>query len=305
MTWRKLGLVFRAAGQRPWLCSHASLPVALPLGDGRLRVYFASRDERNRSHVGWVELDPEKPDAEPVLAEEPVLAPGPLGHFDDHGVYPASLVEHDGRLLLYTIGWNPGVREPLFYASIGLAVSDDGGRTFERVSRAPVLARGEHDPCLVTAPCVLVEGGRFRMWYVSGLGWEEGERGLGSRYHVQYAESADGVTWVRDGRVCIGLRERETNVSRPCVRREGGGYRMWYAADAGQGYRIGYAESRDGLDWTRLDDRAGISLSDKGWDSRAQAYPCVVEHRGRRLMLYNGNDFGRDGFGVAVEEGPA
>src|SRR5438105_4523636 len=98
MTWLKRGLVFRPTGEHPWLRSHASNPVALPLGEGRVRTYFASRDDRNRSHVGFVEWHLERPGEILHLSETPVLAPGPLGHFDDHGVYAMSLVERDARL---------------------------------------------------------------------------------------------------------------------------------------------------------------------------------------------------------------
>jgi predicted GH43/DUF377 family glycosyl hydrolase len=300
LDWRKQGLVFSPPGAPEWMRSHASLPLGLRLSDGRHRVYFASRDDRNRSHVSWVELDLDRPSENVVVADQPALAPGGLGCFDDHGVYPASLVEADGRLLLYYIGWNPGPRQPLFYATIGLAASDDGGRTFERVSRAPVMARSDHDPCLVTSPCVRREGSRWRMWYVSGYAWDEVDGQARSHYHIKYAESGDGVDWRRDGQVCIDLQAGERNIARPWVLEEGGRYLMWYAAAGDHPYRLGYAESRDGLDWERRDDRVGIGLSDSGWDSRAMAYPWVERDGDRYLLLYNGNDYGRQGFGLAV-----
>jgi hypothetical protein len=299
--WRRQGLLYAPSGEHAWARTHASLPVALPLGGSVCRIFFAARDERNRSSIGWVEADL---DTGTVLreGEAPVLEPGPLGFFDDHGVYPASLVEHDGALYLYYAGWNPGPTPPLFYASVGLAVSEDGGLSFRRVSPAPILARSEHDPCLVTSPFVLKDGGRWRMWYVSGFRWERAADGLHSFYHVKYAESDDGVAWRRDGHVAIGLKPGERNVARPCVRREGGLYRMWYSCDSGQGYRIGYAESADGMDWTRRDDEAGIAPSAGEWDGEAQAYPWVGEVGGVHRMLYNGNGFGRTGFGLAALE---
>jgi hypothetical protein len=300
LEWHKRGLVFAPPGSPEWLRSHASLPLGLRLGDGRHRVYFASRDADNRSHIAWVELDLDRPLEDAVVAPAPALAPGPLGCFDDFGVYPASLVEVDGRLLLFYIGWNPGKRAPLFYASIGLAVSDDGGRTFVRVSRAPVMARSDVDPCLVTSPCVRRDGSRWRMWYVSGYAWDEMDGRLRSHYHVKYAESDDGVAWRRDGHVCIDHAPGERNIARPWVLEDDGRYRMWFAAAGDAPYRLGYAESADGFDWTRLDDRVGISPSDHGWDSHAMAYPWVERDGGRYLLLYNGNDYGREGFGLAV-----
>jgi hypothetical protein len=161
------------------------------------------------------------------------------------------------------------------------------------------MGRAEVDPWMVSSPCVLHDAGRWRMWYLSGLDWRE-ERGvLHSRYHIKYAESQDGVLWRRDGLVALELGPGETNIARACVRRRRDGYEAWYSLNSGSGYRIGYAESADGLVWQRLDERAGIGLSASGWDSTALAYPWVFEHAGRRLMLYNGNGFGRDGFGLA------
>lgn len=300
LEWHKRGLAFSPPGAPEWMRSHASLPLGLRLSDGRHRVYFASRNGDNRSHVAWVELDLDLPSADIVVAQEPALAPGGLGCFDDHGVYPASIVEADGRLLLFYIGWNPGPRQPLFYATIGLAASDDGGRTFERVSRAPVMARSDFDPCLVTSPCVRREGSRWRMWYVSGYAWDEVDGQLRSHYHVKHAESDDGVNWRRDGHVCIDHRPGERNIARPWVVEDGGRYRMWYAAAGDRPYRLGYAESSDGLDWERQDERVGIGLSDSGWDSQAMAYPWVERDGDRYVLLYNGNDYGREGFGLAV-----
>jgi predicted GH43/DUF377 family glycosyl hydrolase len=278
--------------------SHASNPVALTLPGGLVRVYFSSRDERNRSHVGFLEFDPAEPDRIHRLSDEPVLAPGPLGYFDDHGTYALAIVEHQGRLLMYYVGWNPGP-PPLYYPSIGLAVSHDGGERFERYSRAPIMARSELDPWMVTAPFVLLDEGRWRMWYVSGIGWREEDGELHSFYQTKYAESEDGVNWQRTGRVALELGEGERNIARLCVVRDSDCYRGWYSYTAGGGYLIGYAESDDGLDWVRSDDEARIGPSGSGWDSEATAYPYVFDFGGRRYMLYCGNDVGRTGFGLA------
>jgi hypothetical protein len=301
--WKKLGRVFLPDGRHPCARTHASVPVGLDSEDGRVRVYFASRDERNRSHGWWLDLDLDG-EATPrivAVAEEPILVPGPLGFFDHHGVYPASLVRDGDRLLMYYIGWDPGQRRPLFTAAVGLAASEDGGRTFQKVSPAPVLGRSRHDPCFATAPCVVREGERWRIYYVSGVRWEEIGDELHSYYDIKYAESSDGIEWRRDGRVAIGLRGTERNLARPCVRRDGDGYEMWYSRAAGTGYRLGYAVSRDGLTWDRCDEQLALDGATEAWESGAQAYPWVVRIRGRRYLLYNGNGFGKDGFGIAVE----
>jgi hypothetical protein len=108
------------------------------------------------------------------------------------------------------------------------------------------------------------------------------------------------VTWRPTGIVCIDYASAsEYAIARPHVVKEGDRYRMWYS-HRGAAYRIGYAESRDGLRWERRDAEAGIDVSASGWDAQMIAYPCVFRHAGQLLMLYNGNDYGRTGIGLAA-----
>ena len=138
------------------------------------------------------------------------------------------------------------------------------------------------------------------MWYVSGTGWHM-ERGAAQhRYHIKYAESADGVSWRATDRVCIDYRDStETAIGRPCVCKDGDVYKMWYCA-RGEAYRLGYAESSDGLDWERMDEDVELGGSTEGWDSEMQAYPFVFDHANERHLLYNGNGYGATGIGHAT-----
>jgi hypothetical protein len=209
------------------------------------------------------------------------------------------LVEEAGRRYLYYTGWTLGRTVP-FYLAVGLAVSDDRGRSFQKVSPAPILGRHPVDPFLCASPSVLVEGGVWRMWYVSAVRWEVRPDGPRHYYLVKYAESRDGVDWKRDGRICIGFAsDEEYAIGRPHVVKVEGLYRMWYCY-RGASYRIGYAESRDGLVWVRRDDLAGLEPAASGWDSEMQAYPVVFRDGKRWVMLYNGNSYGATGFGGAI-----
>lgn len=304
--WEKLGRVFVPDGTCPWMRTHAALPVARVLGVARVEVVFCGRDERQRSRIGRFELDPEHPGRVRGLSQRPLLDLGSLGAFDDSGVTPSCLVEAGGELFLYYTGWSLGVSVP-FTFGIGLARSRDGGTTFERVSRAPVLGRTAVDPYLAASPSVLVEDGRWRMWYVSGVEWRLVEGRPQHWYHVRYAESADGVRWEPTGRVALDFASPDEHAfGRPCVRRDGALYRMWYAV-RGARYRIGYAESTDGGTWERRDDEAGIEPSAEGWDAEMIEYPEVFEHAGARYLLYNGNGYGATGIGLAraaADDGP-
>ena len=300
--WTQPRHVYRPDGQWPWMRSHASMPLPWRRPDGSTRVFHACRDDLNRASIGWVDLDAADPIRVTAVARRPALDLGAPGHFDDCGVYPACLVEREDRLWLYYNGRVSGARMPMFYTCVGLAESVDGGETFTRLFQAPVLGRDEVDPWMASSPCILREGGRYRMWYVSGLPWQEEAGGLVSRFHIKIAESDDGLHWVREGRVALDLGEGELRLSRPCVVHEGGQYQMWFGVDAGQGFRLGHATSPDGLVWTRRDDELGLPPSVAAWDDRSRTNPWVFDVGGRRAMLVNGNAIGRDGFGIALEE---
>ena len=123
-------------------------------------------------------------------------------------------------------------------------------------------------------------------------------------YIIRHAESNDGQTWSDGGPVCIGHDSPdEFGISRPWVVHDPDCYRMWYAVRSRSApYRIGYAESLDGLSWVRKDEEAGIARSGKGWDAEMICFPAVIDVNGKRLLFYNGNQHGASGFGVAVME---
>jgi hypothetical protein len=294
MKWEKKGLVITPSGSE-WMQTHAMIPVAEMRHDDVCRVYFSGRDKENRSIISYAEIDLNDPST--VLKySEPVLGLGGLGCFDDNGVTPSWIVDHDGRKYLYYIGWNAGatVRMHLYG---GLAISDDGGETFIRHSRAPLLERSNDEPYLNTAHCVMNDGGTWRMWYTSGVDWIH--RDL-PRYNIKYAESPDGLNWTRNNTVCIDFESPDENaLARPCVRKIDGKYKMWFS-HKGDDYRLGYAESSDGIHWERNDHESGLDVSTDGWDSEMIEYSYVFEHRGVDYLLYNGNTYGYDGIGLAV-----
>jgi len=78
---------------------------------------------------------------------------------------------------------------------------------------------------------------------------------------------------------------------------------MWYSYKGTETtYRIGYAESGDGISWERMDEKVGIDVSQSGWDSEMIEYSFVFNHKGLKYMLYNGNGYGKNGIGLAVQE---
>jgi hypothetical protein len=295
--WNKLGRVITPRVDLWWMQSHASHPTVKILDGSNIRVYVAGRDHLNRSHVGYVEFDVENPLENQIFSPEPAFSIGELGTFDDNGVMPLSVVDDGDQTLLYYCGWNPRatVRWTVFS---GLATSNDGGKTFERYSRAPILDRTNDEPFLNGVTCVMHDKDVWRMWYIAGVGWIHPDL---PKYNVRYAESDDGRNWRRDGVVCLDFEKPgEHAFGRPWIIKDGDIYRMWFA-HKGDHYRMGYAESEDAINWHRRDELAGIDVSKDDWDSGMIEYCCVFEHAGRRYMLYNGNNYGQGGIGLAVE----
>ena len=297
--WRKVGLFLKPQTDKWWSLTHAMIPTPDDLGGGIIRIYYSGRNDRNQSHIAWAEVDLNEPYSVLRFSDGPILLPGDLGCFDDNGVTPSCVVDlGNGEKALYYIGWNPGstVRMHLFG---GLAISKDGGQTFHRWSRAPIIERSPTDPFLNTAPWVVEAAGEYRMYYVSGSGWVHKDL---PRYNIKMARSADGKIWRREGHVCVDFQDASENaLARPYVVFEDGIWKMWFA-HKGEAYRIGYAELEDGLDWRRRDDLAGIDVGASGFDSEMIEYAAVVRHEGRAFMFYNGNNYGYDGIGLAVAE---
>jgi len=304
MTWQKLGRVATPRIDLAWNQTHMSLPTGQDRGNGLVRVYYGGRDYKNRSQVGYVDIDLNNLSNPLRFSQKPVLGLGELGTFDDNGVMPCSIIEDGDELLLYYVGWNPRSTVRFSFYS-GLAISKDGGESFERYSRAPILERTAREPFVNASPFVMRDGDVWRMYYVSGEGWVNPDV---PKYNIKYAESQDGRNWIREGHTCINFdTPGEHALARPCVIKDGDTYRMWFAKkgtdfDLGHNYRSGYAESTNGINFVRRDDLANFDVSEEGWDSEMVAYSFVFEANGKRYMLYNGNQYGYAGFGLAVEE---
>jgi predicted GH43/DUF377 family glycosyl hydrolase len=302
MKWQRHGVVWRPDGSRAWARTHATCPTPVQLQDGTLRVFVQCRDENNVGRVGYVDLDPDDPRR--VLRESnvPVLDIGKPGSFDDNGVFQTSVVAaRDGRLWMYYVGFE--LCHHIRYRLLtGLAISEDGGKTFVRYSDVPVLERSTAEPHFRCGTFVREDQGRFRMWYVAGGSWEEIDGKAMPIYDIRYLESSDGVQWPDEGRVVLPVRQAdEHGFGRPYVMQDDGGYRMHYSIRkrSPARYRMGYATSEDGLHWVRSDDELGIDVSHEGWDCDAVEYGAEFQSAGKTWLLYNGNDFGVTGFGLA------
>jgi predicted GH43/DUF377 family glycosyl hydrolase len=300
MRWRKQGLVYCPSGERPWAIHTAAVPTVLRINESELRIYVGSRDNTGVGRIGYVDVSAENPSQILRIAPEPVLDVGKPGMFDDNGVLPVSIVRDGGLIYLYYAGFQLGVKIDFFHLS-GLAVSRDGGNTFTRIRQTPVLERTENELFLRSAPHILRGESIWKMWYIGFDGWLSGAKRI-YRSRINYIESTDGIDWPAPSQCCIAPgSEDEFGFGRPFVYLDGPIYKMFYSIRTlSKGYRLGYAESKDGIHWVRLDEKLGLDVSAQGWDCNEICWCFVVRSNGQTIMFYNGNDYGRTGFGYAI-----
>lgn len=310
MNWTKKELIYKPSGKLNWSMSHAQVPVAdLDVEKETIKVFFSTRNQHNQSLPGYIIISANNPSKILDISNKPILNLGELGTFDDCGVMPSWLVSQGNKKYLYYIGWN--VRNTIAYHnSVGLAISDDGGENFKKFSNGPLWDRDYKEPHYSGTSCVLIDNGIWKNWYLSCTEWRIIKGKSEPRYHIKYAESKDGIHWERKGVIAIDYKDKyEAGIVKASVIKENGHYKMWYSyrnftdyrTNKTNSYRIGYAESSNGINWERLDHLSGIERSESGWDSKMIEYPHVIKYKNQLIMFYNGNGFGKSGIGYAVK----
>jgi hypothetical protein len=307
-SWKKLGKVFtpQEIQNRPWLKEFAQAPSALVFDDF-VRIYFSCRppadeDGQYVSYSAYVDLDRSNLFNVRNVAEHPILSLGGLGEFDEFGTYPVSVIRDGEEVRAYYAGWTRCESVP-FNVAIGCASSRDGGASFAKLGKGPVLGSSPDEPFVLSGPKIRRFDDVWYLWYIAGKHWKV--------VGIRMAISHDGVRWTRINRDLIESRvEADEAQASPDVFKANGKYHMFfcyrYSSDyrgKARGYRIGYAYSTNLTDWIRDDSKVGIHISEEGWDAEMISYPHVFELDGNTYMAYLGDQVGRYGFGLALLEG--
>lgn len=302
--WKKKGLLFQ-----PLISgfSHGSHPCIIHKKGNDFVAAFTCRDAENRSHIFLSGANVS--DGKITLTGQPKLAlsPGEPGYFDCDGVISGCFVAHRGNYYLYFVGWQ-NLPEGLWLCDTGRAIIDVENMEAKKEYLGPVLGRDKTNPLFAAATAFYInnDDDRWHAWFNSGIHWKKTAEGWSHRYGFHHAESKDGIDWICETEMCIPFAdEYEYAFGRPSVVHWDNLFHMWFAHRATKDiatYRIGFASSKDGINWDRNDAVAGIDVSSEGWDSEMICYPSVIAHKGQKYMLYNGNGYGSTGFGYAVLE---
>lgn len=280
-------------------------PIHLP-HLGVVRVFFTCCDSAGISRPAYADVPPQDPTRVIGGLHGPLMDIGAPGTFDESGIICTSVIQMpDGRLFMYYVGFEIGTR--IRYRLLtGLAISEDDGNTFKRYSPSPILERSADELYFRCGPYVVRQDDRFLMWYVAGSDWLEVSGKMMPRYRIKSLESEDGITWPDSGKLVIDITQAdEHGFGRPWVVPGGpDGHEMYYSVRRKSfgAYRMGYATSTDRHAWQRKDAESGLDAGPEPFDSQAIMYAAVMELGGRTYCFYNGNEFGKDGFAIAVRE---
>ncbi len=304
MKWTKQGRIYVPDGTKAWAQKYAFPPTPYFISEDVLRIYIGCCDANMVGRAGFVDVSAENPSEILQVSENPVLDIGTPGAFDENGLLPTSVLKVDDKLYMYYVGYQLGMKVRYFQFE-GLAYSEDGGNSFRRRVKVPVIDRSDAEMLNRTSAFIRRrDDGTFEMWYVGGSEWTTVNGKALPMYNIRYLTSPDGIAWAPEGRVCIDLKDEDEHaLGRPYVIEHDGLQKMFFARRTrSKDYRLGYAESKDGLNWVRKDEEVGIDVSDSGWDSEMISYPSVVKYKDRVYLFYNGNNLGETGFGYAQLE---
>ncbi len=306
MKWIKKGRIFEPRGQTPWMQKYGILPTPFYIEEKNIiRIFFGTSAEDNVCKITYLDVNAEKPSEIIYLHTTPLLPEGEPGLFDEHGLNPSQIVIINHQPHLFYIGYQRLQSIPyLLFCSYAI-LNEEMNKVIYR-KKTPLLDRTHHEPFIRSAITIVQEEDLYHLWYVSAYKWEWINNELFKNkqlpnYHIKYLRTKNFVEWNKHPKPVIAAKnDSEFGFGRPWCIKENNVFKMWYSLRRKNiSYRIGYAESLDGMHWDRKDEPMGIDVSETGWDSEMICYPAVIKVKKKTYLFYNGNNNGATGFGYA------
>lgn len=314
--WKKIGQIFNfdKSPFKERFVSHAQSPQAIVFKNF-VRIYFSTRKKDiNGKFLSYVQYVDFNKNFSKIInySKNEVVKLGKLGCFDEHGIFPFSPLLYKNKFFAYTNGWTRRTSVDID-SSIGFTFSKDNGNTFKKNGDGPILTASLFEPFLIGDPFVRVFDNKYYMFYIFGDRWlQSKESQIPERvYKIGYAISNDGINWQKMNRKIINDKlNKDECQALPTVIKIKNLYHMFFCyreaidfrKNRKNGYKIGYAYSNNLKEWIRDDNACKIKASNNDWDSDMQCYPNVFKCNNQIYLLYNGNEFGKNGFGLAVLE---
>ena len=299
--WKKKGIIYKQM-ECEIFKSHTTRPIPYKIDENILRIFFTSRDAQDRSQANFIDVDINNPQNILHQNRKCLIQLGRAGLFDDSGITPACIISAYNRCLMYYTGWRRRRINTTFDLSIG-ALELSEGFPLKKIFKGPIISQNKDHPYLAGGPYVVFDDEKLKMWYCSGYDWFVDKDIIEPLYDIHYAESTNGIDWKPMG-VVVPYSFYGEVLSAPWVIKVEQQYHMWYSKRGSKDktskrYTIGYANLRDGANWTRHDNQVTLECSAEGWDSEMICYPALFSHKNKTYMFYSGNEVGKGGLGYA------
>jgi len=291
----------------PWYKKNTMVPITYLIDDKTLRIFIGMCDSENIGRIGYVDVNPNNPSEILDYSKNPSLDIGKEGCFDDNGVLPSGILEEDGKLYMFYSGYQLTKKVPyLIFA--GIAVSEDKGKTFTRLSNSPFLDRSNEEYSIRAAANITrTSNNVYEILYLGGSDWIDKDGHFMPSYNIKYKslklnKITDILNDFSNPIVAVNIQgSDEFALAMPQVFIEGNTHKMIYSIRLkSKGYRMGYAESFDkGKNWQRMDDKIKIDVSMDGWDSEMICFGHMQSYKNKTYLFYCGNHYGMGGMGYA------
>jgi hypothetical protein len=303
---REKFFIYNTDGEKWWSRTHISYPILDIINKDVWRIYYSTRDGNNHSRIGYIDVESEKPDNILYIHNEPLLELGNPEPFDESGTLPACIIQHNTRKYLYYMGVAVP-KEVAYFGSIGVAEIIDN-------NNIPILLKLSTIKIPTPSPfgygiCEVMcdHNSLLRMYNTVFTGWLSHNDPV---YEIHCHQSTDGFNWGQGKKCNLNIND-EFEWAAPRVFVKGNGYGMIFVArgkndfrdNIEKTYRIGYAESKDGIDFIIQKQEIGIrNFQNSQFDSQMQCYPSVKQYGNKLWVFYSGNNFGMEGIGYAELE---
>lgn len=300
MIWENLGWLYKPESNFDWMISHASLPTIIQTDCHNFKIFYSTRDTLGKSHTTFVDLNFKnwKPG---VLLKNinqfPSFSPNSPGYFDDSGVSLTSFVKIENILYAYYLGWSKKIGVP-FSNEIGIAIVDNNFN-FKRIQKLPIYNKSEVEPLTFGYPTIVGTNKKIYMYYDSIDKWDESEPN-NYKFDLRVAVMKGSHKWLYCNKLSLVTNIISRAITRPAFISTPTGLMMVYSCEIDGEYKLNAAlqDKKNHYKWIK-NDRFIFPPSGQSWDSNEQSYCNIFKYQKYYYMLYNGNKYGKTGFGIA------
>ena len=236
----------------------------------------------------------------------PWIPRGALGTYSDHGIIPSCAIKLNKKsYALYTIGFD-SKNATIFSASSGLVILNED-LSVAKIYEGPILERGPDDPYWAASPYVIKIASNYHMLYTSAIGYKNSgeDKILHHQYVIKSKKSLSHLYFPTESHLFINKESNnEYAIARPSVINHKGTYHLFYCkreTSYSKDYQI-FCRSNENFSLLNLSPEKHVNISNLVDNNfiNCKCYPYPFTHNGKLYVLYNGRDYGKTGFRIAV-----